>query len=79
MWIGHGVVLLVGANIGDGSVVGENAITSSIFPVHVIIAGSPAKVIRENVCWSRECTVYYDRERLEDFIDQNAMKYIYKR
>lgn len=58
-WIGEGVSLLPGARIGCGSIVGEGAVTSSQFPDHVIIAGSPAKVIRENICWSRDNTFYF--------------------
>lgn len=42
----------------------------------IFIASSPAKVIRENVCWSRDYTVYFERERLDDCIDQNMKKYI---
>lgn len=76
VWIGYGVVLLPGAQIGDGSVVGENAVTSSQFPDHVIIAGSPAKVIRENICWSRDNTFYFNRDSLDECIDQNAKKYM---
>lgn len=74
--IREGVSLLPGARIGCGSIVGENAVTSSKFPDHVIIAGSPAKVIRENICWSRDNTFYFNRDSLDECLDQNAKKYL---
>lgn len=76
VWIGEGVSLLPGARIGCGSIVGEGAVTSSQFPNHVIIAGSPAKVVRENICWSRDNTFYFNRDSLDECLDQNAKKYL---
>ena len=54
VWIGQNVTLLKDANIpsfcviGAGSVVGRKQ-----FPEHCIIAGNPAKIVRENISWSR--------------------------
>lgn len=76
VWVGYRTLLLAGAHIGTGSIVGAGAVTSSGFGNHVLIAGCPAKVIRENVCWSRDNTGYFQRSRLEDCIDQNALKYV---
>ena len=76
VWIGYQAVLLAGACIGTGSVVGARAVTSSCFKEHRLIAGCPAKVIRENVCWSRDNTEAFQRSRLEDCIDQSALKYM---
>lgn len=76
VWIGHRVTLLGGAHIGCGSVVGRGAITSSCFGDHCIIAGSPAKVIRKNICWSRENTDYFNRDSLEECVSQEALKYL---
>lgn len=44
-WIGAGVVFLDGAEIGDGSVVGANAVVTKKFEPYSIIAGVPAKII----------------------------------
>ena len=76
VWVGYRVLLLAGAHIGAGSVVGAGAVTSSDFGEHVLVAGCPAKAIRENVCWSRDDTSYFHHSRLEECIDQKALKYI---
>ncbi len=76
VWVGYRTVFLAGTHIGTGSIVGAGTVTSSHFGEHVLLAGCPAKVIRENVCWSRDNTGYFQRNRLEECIDQNALKYI---
>ncbi len=54
-WIGNQVVILKGANIGTDSVVGTRSlVTGKTFPNNAIIAGSPAKVIKENITWRPE-------------------------
>ncbi len=70
VWIGCRAMLMAGAQIGAGSVVGANAVTSGSFGEHQIIAGCPAKVIREHVCWNRDNTDYFNHDRLEDCISQ---------
>lgn len=74
VWIGYDVSLLAGAQIGAGSIVAARAVTSSRFGEYVLIAGCPAKVIRENVCWSRDNTAYFQRSRLEECVDQSALR-----
>lgn len=76
VWIGFRVSILGGARIGNGCIVGAGAVTSGQFGTHQIIAGSPAKVIRENVCWSSDHTAFYDRDILEECIEKEALKYI---
>lgn len=44
-WIGAGVVFLDGAELGDGCVVGANAVVTKKFPCDAVIAGIPAKMI----------------------------------
>lgn len=44
-WIGAGVVFLDGAELGEGCVVGANAVVTKEFPNNVVIAGIPARVI----------------------------------
>lgn len=46
-FIGCNVLILKGANIGEGSVVGAGSIVTGEFPSNCVIAGNPAKVIKE--------------------------------
>lgn len=52
VWIGSRALINKGVQIGDGSVVAAGAVVSGVFPAGVLIAGNPARVIRENVTWS---------------------------
>lgn len=54
VWLGLNATLLGGADIGQGSIVGAKSVTSSRFPQHVIIAGNPARVVREDAEWTRD-------------------------
>lgn len=52
VWIGQQVVMLKGANIGKESVIGANSLVAGKkFGNQVVLAGNPAKVIKENVMW----------------------------
>lgn len=75
VWIGHGAILLGSASVGDNSIVGTMAVTSSSFPEEVVIAGNPARIIREHVCWSKDNTNFYDRDSLEECMAKEAVKY----
>lgn len=46
-WIGSKVTFLDGSSVGAGSVVAAGAVVTKAFPENVIIAGNPAKVLRE--------------------------------
>jgi tetrahydrodipicolinate N-acetyltransferase len=50
VWIGTGAIV-VGASIGDGSVVGAGSVVSSNVPPKALVAGNPAQVVREDVSW----------------------------
>jgi tetrahydrodipicolinate N-acetyltransferase len=43
--------IIVGASIGDGSVIGAGAVVTSDMPAKALIGGNPARVIREDVSW----------------------------
>lgn len=76
VWIGQRTMLLAGARIGNGSIVGAGSVTSSQFGENQIIAGAPARVIREQVCWSRDNTNYFNHDILEECMSQEALKYL---
>jgi len=51
VWIGYRAMILKGVTIGDGSVIAAGAIVTKDVPEKCLVAGVPAKVIRENVEW----------------------------
>jgi acetyltransferase-like isoleucine patch superfamily enzyme len=46
-WIGGNVTILPGVILGDNVTVGANSVVTKSFPANVVIAGVPAKIIRE--------------------------------
>jgi acetyltransferase-like isoleucine patch superfamily enzyme len=50
VWVGTGATIL-GATIGDGTVVAAGSVVSSDAPAHVVVAGNPARVAGEDVVW----------------------------
>jgi chloramphenicol O-acetyltransferase type B len=46
VWIGHGVTIMRGVKIGEGSIVGANSVVTKDIPPYSIFAGVPAKFIR---------------------------------
>lgn len=51
VWIGSKVTILKGVSIGDGAVIASNSVVTKNVPSRCIVAGNPAKIIRENVQW----------------------------
>lgn len=47
VWIGENVCILMGVSIGDGCVIGSNAVVTKSIPANSIAVGSPAKVIKQ--------------------------------
>jgi acetyltransferase-like isoleucine patch superfamily enzyme len=46
-WIGFNVIILKGVTIGEGAIVGAGSVVTKDVPPYSIVAGNPAKVIRE--------------------------------
>lgn len=51
VWIGCQSIVLKGVTIGNGSVVASGSVVTKDVPENCLVAGNPAKVIRENVRW----------------------------
>ncbi|KAM9953045.1 hypothetical protein ACTFIR_008103 [Dictyostelium discoideum] len=47
VWIGGGVIILPGVELGDNVVVGAGAVVTKSFGSNVVIAGNPAKIIKQ--------------------------------
>jgi acetyltransferase-like isoleucine patch superfamily enzyme len=46
-WIGASVIILKGVTIGEGAIVGAGSVVTKDVPSWTIVAGNPAKIIRE--------------------------------
>lgn len=47
VWIGQNVTFLPGVQVGDGCIIGANAVVASNIPPYSVVVGNPAKVIRK--------------------------------
>jgi len=54
VWLGLRAMVMKGSRIGPGAVVAAGAVVSGPVPDHAVVAGVPARVVRENVEWSRD-------------------------
>ena len=45
VWIGYGAVILAGANVGDGCIIGAGAVVRGTIEPFSIVAGNPALVV----------------------------------
>lgn len=46
VWLGAGAIILPGVTIGDNSIVGAGSVVTHDVEANVIVAGSPAKILR---------------------------------
>lgn len=53
VWVGMGAILLSGADVKKGSVVGAGALVNKTIPEKSVCVGNPARIVRENVEWAR--------------------------
>ena len=53
VWIGENSMILKGVTIGEGAVIAASSLINKDVPAHCLVAGNPAKIIRENINWKR--------------------------
>lgn len=52
-WIGMYVIVLKGTYLGDNTIAASRSIVNKQFGSGVLVGGSPAKVLKENLTWDR--------------------------
>lgn len=73
-WIGLGVLLLKGADVGSGSIIGARSVVKGRVPPRCLAAGAPARVARRNVSYTRArrpdpAALAHALSRSEPFLD----------
>jgi len=48
-WLGAGATVLPGVTIGENAIVGAGAVVTADVPANTVVAGIPAKVIKQNI------------------------------
>lgn len=51
VWVGRGATILKGSRIGSNSIVGLNSVVAKNVPDNVVVAGNPARIVKENITW----------------------------
>lgn len=54
VWLGHGVIVMRGVNIGDGTIIAAGAIVTKDVPAYEIWAGTPARKLRDRFAQSAQ-------------------------
>jgi galactoside O-acetyltransferase len=47
VWIGFNSIILKGVTVGEGAIVGAGSVVTKDVPPYTIVAGNPARIIRE--------------------------------
>ena len=63
VWLGAGVVVMPGVNIGDNSVIGAGSVVTKDIPANVVAVGNPCRVMREI---NERDKKYYYKDRIID-------------
>lgn len=53
VWVGTNVTILKGSTLNDGCIIGMGSLVKGEVPSRVVYAGTPARVLREDVEWDK--------------------------
>lgn len=51
VWLCTGCTIMPGVTISEGAIVAANSVVTKNVPPHCLVAGTPAKVVKENIEW----------------------------
>ena len=51
VWVGCRTLILKGVTIGDGAVIAAGSVVTKDVPARAMVAGNPARIIKEEVTW----------------------------
>ena len=54
VWLGQEVMVMAGAQIGGGTVIGARSIVTKVLPSRCVAVGAPAKIVRRGASWTRK-------------------------
>lgn len=54
VWIAPSTVIMKGAELGSGCVVGSHSMVNMHIPLNCLVVGKPGRVVKENIHWTRE-------------------------
>lgn len=54
VWIAPNTKIMKGANIGNNSIIGSNTMVTKSLPSNCLAVGSPAKIVKTSINWTRE-------------------------
>lgn len=54
VWVAPNTKIMKGADIGDGSVIGSDTMINRKTAPRVLVVGMPARVVKENIEWTRD-------------------------
>ena len=74
VWLPWRVFILPNVEIGENSIVGANSLVNKSFPKNVLLGGSPAKILKENI--ANEMSFEQKKNRSNEILI-NFSKYIY--
>jgi acetyltransferase-like isoleucine patch superfamily enzyme len=72
VWVGQDALILKGITIGRGSLIGARSLVSGHIPEFVLATGSPARILRTNVTWSRHAKPTLGQMR-QEVLDKHAL------
>lgn len=76
IWVGYEAFILAGADIGTGCVLGGRSLANRAYPNNCVLVGNPARVVKENVAWTRDPFTQniFDDSALNDLYMQMTVK-----